>query len=215
MRRRPTPREGACARGQAPIDHAGIDRRALIGSAIAAAAAVVASPPAGAQVQKAAQKAVPKGVAAGPVPAKGRAFFTAQEFATLDEMAEMIIPADAVSGGARATGVAAHLDKRIGESLDPAWRKSWRDDLAEIDRLSVEMFDRPFVKASLEQRTRLMQRVSRNEANPSEAGEYAFGTIKWSVADAYYRTRVGIHDDLKYQGNVLQAEFSGTDVGGR
>ncbi len=219
MRRRPTPREGACARGQAPIDHAGIDRRALIGSAIAAAAAVVAGPPAGAQVQKAVQKSVqkpaPKGVAAGPVPAKGRAFFTAQEFATLDELAEMIIPADAVSGGARATGVAAHLDQRIGESLDPAWRKSWRDDLAEIDRLSVEMFGRPFVKASLEQRTRLMQRVSGNEANPSEPGEYAFGTIKWSVADAYYRTRIGIHDDLKYKGNVIQDEFSGIEVGSR
>lgn len=183
------------------------DRRTLLTAALATAAAAT---PALAQVRWAASRAP-----AAPAAAKGRAFFTAQEFATLDELAEMIIPADEVSGGARATGVAEYLDRRIGESLDPAWRKSWRDDLAEIDRLAKDMFGRPFVKSSLEQRTRLMERISRNEANPSEPGEYAFGTIKWSVADAYYRTKVGIHDDLKYQGNVLQAEFSGSDVSGR
>lgn len=188
-----------------------IDRRALIAASFASAAALAGSGPAWAQAKKAALKPAP----AGPAPGPGRAFFTAREFAILDEVAEMIIPADDVSEGARATKVAAYLDVRIGESIDPAWRQSWRDDLAEIDRLSNEMFDRPFVKASYEQRTRLLQRISKNEKNPSVPGEYAFGTIKWAVADVYYRTHTGIHDDLKYQGNVLQADYAGTDVGNR
>lgn len=181
-----------------------IDRRVLLGSALAAAAAAAAGGPVLAEVRKTVAKS-----------AAGRRFFTPQEFAMLDEIAEMIIPADDVSAGARATGIAEYLDRRIGESRDPAWRQSWRDDLAEIDRLSREMSGKTFIKASPEQRVRLLERISMNEASPSEAGEYAFGTIKWSVADAYYRTRAGIHDDLKYQGNVPQAEFSGTDVGSR
>lgn len=192
-----------------------LDRRALMTAALAAAAAVAVAPGgASAQVSQAVARAATK-KAAEPKAAAGRAFFTAREFETLDEIAEMIIPADEVSVGARGTGVAAYLDKRIGESRDPNWRQSWRDDLAEIDRLSNGMFGKRFVQASPEQRTKLLVSISRNEKNPQEAGEYAFGTIKWSVADAFYRTKAGIHDDLKYQGNVLQAEFAGTDVSRR
>lgn len=142
-------------------------------------------------------------------------FFSTAEFALLDTVAEIIIPADERSGGARAAGVAAILDERIAESRDPAWRQSWRDDLAEIDRLSRERFGTGFMAASDVQRLAIMRHISRNEANPSEPGEYAFGTIKWSVADVYYRTRIGIHDDLEYQGNIHQDEFSGTDVSKR
>lgn len=185
-----------------------LDRRTLIAGSLATAAVAALPGVACAQVSKAVARKAP----AEPKAAAGRAFFTAREFATLDEIAEMIIPADEVSAGARDTGVAEYLDRRIGESLDPKWRQSWRDDLAEIDRLSNLMFGRRFVQASAEQRTRLLVSISQNEKNPQEAGEYAFGTIKWSVADAYYRTKVGIHDDLKYQGNVLLAEFEGTDV---
>ncbi len=189
-----------------------LDRRALMTAALASAALAAAPGAALAQVSKAVARTTNK-TPAQPQPAAGRAFFTAREFEALDEIAEMIIPADDVSPGARGTGVAAYLDQRIGESRDPKWRQSWRDDLAEIDRLSNGMFGKRFVQASLEQRTKLLVSISRNEKNPQEAGEYAFGTIKWSVADAYYRTKVGIHDDLQYQGNVLLAEFAGTDVG--
>lgn len=139
-------------------------------------------------------------------------FFSASEFALLDEFAEMLIPDDEVSKGARVAKVAWTLDERLAESLDPEWRQSWHDDLAEIDRLSRNAFGKRFVDATHAQRTELMRRISRNEADPKEAGEYAFGTIKWSVADIYYRTRIGIHDDLHYQGNIYQDEFSGTDV---
>ncbi len=108
--------------------------------------------------------------------------------------------------------MAAHLDRLIGESLDPEWRQSWHDDLAEIDRLARVMFKKGFLEISPRQRERLMQRISRNEDNPKEAGEYAFGTIKWSVGDVYYRTRIGIHDELQYQGNTIQDEFTGYDA---
>ena len=142
-------------------------------------------------------------------------FFTAAEFRTLDELAEMIIPADERSGGARAAGVPAFIDARIAESVDLAWRQSWKDDLAEIDRLSGLAFGRPFANGTFEQRFRLLERISRNEKAPKEAGEHAFATIKWTVAETYYRTRIGIHDEIGYKGNVLLDEFIGTDISGR
>lgn len=183
-------------------------RRVIILSAAAAAAYLWAPRAARAQVADLSSIIVPP--ARNPLPRLR--FFSAAEFALLDEFAEMLIPEDDVSQGARAAKVAWTLDERLAQSLDPEWRTSWHDDLAEIDRLSRNAFGKSFVGASHAQRTELMTRISRNEAAPSTAGEYAFGTIKWSVADIYYRTRIGIHDDLKYQGNIYQDEFSGTDV---
>lgn len=186
----------------------------LAAAAIAAtgigASGALAQKQGGARPAPAAQKAA----AAGPERGAGT-FFTRAELALVDEIAEMIIPADARSGGARAAGVAAFIDARLAESLDPVWRQSWKDDLAEIERLSREMFGRRFLEASPEQRVRLMTRISRREADPKEPGEYAFGTIKWTVAETYYRTRIGIHDEIGYVGNTIQAEFKGVDVGDR
>jgi hypothetical protein len=149
---------------------------------------------------------------ARPTPGK---FLSARELAILDEVAELIIPADAQSGGARAARCAELIDAALAESIDPEWRKSWKDDLAEIDELALQMFGKAFLAASGAERQRLMERISRNEASPKESGEWAFGTIKWWVAEAYYSSRIGLHDELGYQGNVYIDEFIGTDVTGR
>ena len=76
------------------------------------------------------------------------------------------------------------------------------------------MFGRPLLKTSPAERQKLMERISRNEKKPQENGDYAFVTIKWWVAEAYYTSQIGIHDELKYQGNVYIDEFLGTDVSG-
>ena len=139
-------------------------------------------------------------------------FLTSRELAILDEVAELIIPADAQSGGARAAKCAEYIDARLAESIDPDWRQSWKDDIAEIDEVSVAMFGRPLLQASPAERQKLMERISRNEKNPKENVEHSFVTIKWWVAEAYYTSSIGIHDELKYQGNVYIDEFIGTDV---
>jgi glucoside 3-dehydrogenase (cytochrome c) hitch-hiker subunit len=146
-------------------------------------------------------------------PAAGR-FLTARELAILDELAELIIPADAQSGGARAAKCAAFIDARLAESIDPLWRQSWKDDLAEIDEVAIAMFGRPLLEASPAERQKLMERISRNEKQPRENVEHSFTTIKWWVAEAYYTSQIGIHDELKYQGNVYIDDFLGTDVSG-
>ena len=139
-------------------------------------------------------------------------FLTARELAILDEVAELIIPADAQSGGARAARCAEYIDARLAESIDPLWRQSWKDDIAEIDEIATEMFGRPLLQASRAERQQLMERISRNERSPKENVDHSFVTIKWWVAEAYYTSKIGIHDELKYQGNGYIDEFVGTDV---
>ena len=173
-------------------------RQALAVTAGAAAAAMVPE-------AAAAQATKPVALAAGK-------FLSARELAILDEVAELIIPADAQSGGARAAKCAEYIDARLAESINPLWRQSWKDDLAEIDEVSMAMFGRPLLDASPAERQRLMERISRNEKSPKENVDHSFVTIKWWVAEAYYTSKIGIHDELQYQGNVYIDEFVGTDV---
>ena len=75
------------------------------------------------------------------------------------------------------------------------------------------MFGRGFLETTPPERIKLMDRMSRSEGKkPVEDINYAFGTIKWWVAEAYYTSQLGIQDELKYQGNIYIDEFAGTDV---
>ena len=115
-----------------------MNRRRLLALCRGAVGAALLPGMAGAQQKQAKPAAAKRPASEAVVPAgAGRKFFTAQEFALLDEMAEAIIPADANSGGARAAKVAEFIDARLGESRDTEMRQSWRDDLAEIDSLSA------------------------------------------------------------------------------
>jgi len=51
--------------------------------------------------------------------ARAGGFFNKADLAMVDELAEMIIPADAHSPGARAAGVAAEIDRRLAELFGP------------------------------------------------------------------------------------------------
>src|SRR2546429_5988182 len=53
-------------------------------------------------------------------------FLTPAEYALLEELTELIIPADDHSPGARAAGVAGYIDGRLAESLEPDWQAQWR-----------------------------------------------------------------------------------------
>ena len=68
---------------------------------------------------------------------KGGQFFTPEEFRMVDELSEIIIPADEHSPGARAAKVAAYIDARLAESLEPEPKELWRDGLKRVDALSA------------------------------------------------------------------------------
>ena len=139
-------------------------------------------------------------------------FFTRQELALADELAEMIIPADEHSPGARAAKVAAYIDARLAEAFDAADRTTWRDGLKLIEQLSRQVTGQPFLDATAAERLALLERIAANEGKPEKPEEHFFKELKSRVVDAYYTSEIGIKQELEYRGNTYQAEFAGMDV---
>jgi len=130
----------------------------------------------------------------------------------VDELSELIIPADDHSPGARAAKVAEYIDQLLAETREEESKQEWREGLKLIDRISNEMSGRPFMQASQEQRVALLERIAQNEAKPQKPEEKFFVELKSRVAYAYYTSKIGIHDELEYKGNTYLREFAGEDV---
>jgi hypothetical protein len=155
--------------------------------------------------------------AATAATASAAQFFTAAELALVDELSELILPADEHSGGARAAGVAAYLDRTFAEKdakiEDYAKeRKQWKEGLGRVDELAREMHGAAFLDATPEQRNAVLERMARNEDDPRLPEERFFGELKTATTRAYYSSRVGMIDDIGYKGNRVIREFVGTDV---
>jgi gluconate 2-dehydrogenase gamma chain len=176
----------------------GMTRRELLKVAGAAAAAV---PLAGGDV-----------LAAVAATAAAVHFFTPAQLAMVDELTEIIIPADDHSGGARAAKVAAYIDYRLAESLDAEPRRKWAEGLALVDALARDQKGVGFMQLSPEDRLSVVTAMAAEEKNPTTMHGKFFLELKEQTSDAYYSSKIGLHDDLEYKGNVLQEEYSGTDV---
>jgi hypothetical protein len=141
-------------------------------------------------------------------------FLSGPELALLDELVEILIPADDHSPGARAAGCAACIDGRLADAflpVDAEWRQRWRDGLARVDELSREMHGARFTTATAEQRTAVVARMAANEGAPQAPEERFFGELKAETIRAYYTSKIGIHQEMEYKGNTLLAEFAGED----
>lgn len=145
-------------------------------------------------------------------------FFTKDEFALLDTLAELIIPTDDHSPGAHAAGVAAYLDRSVAEAFLPEDKTNWRKGLASVDALSESMHDKPFLKTSKSQQIAVLEKMSAKEKHgPHQEGaeqnetepEKFFGQLKESTVFAYYTSSIGIHQEINYKGNVLLDQFVG------
>jgi len=146
--------------------------------------------------------------------AQGKAplFFTKEEFALVDELTDLIIPTDEHSPGARAAQVATYIDFRLSESFEEEPKTVWRGGLKVIEDLSREMHGKPFLESSQEQRIALLTRISQNEAKPVKPEEMFFNELKSTTADVYYSSKIGIHKEMEYKGNVYLKEFAGFDA---
>jgi hypothetical protein len=139
-------------------------------------------------------------------------FFTPDGLSVVDELTEIIIPADDHSPGARAARVAAYIDARLGESLDQEERDSWRKGVRQVDQLSVTMNGQPFLKASADQRTAVVAHMAQNEEEPKSPEELFFRELKLSTVRVYYTSKIGIQQEMEYKGNVLLNQFVGTEL---
>jgi len=150
-------------------------------------------------------------------------FFTPAEFAMVDELSDIIIPTDEVSPGARAARVAGEIDRRLADSLDTRQQQQWRDGLRAVNDLAREMTGKTFMQASADQRIEVLTRMESmvdetpgsrrgRRADPKSALGSFFRQIKGATSRAYYTSKIGIHQDQHYKGNVYQTgEYAGLD----
>jgi gluconate 2-dehydrogenase subunit 3-like protein len=143
---------------------------------------------------------------------KAPLFFTKQEFALVDELTELIIPADDHSPGARAAQVAGYIDFRLSESFEEQPKTVWREGLKLVEQLSQEMHGKSFLEASQAQRIALLTRIAQNELRPVKPEELFFRELKGRTAHAYYSSKIGIHTEMEYKGNTYLKEFVGYDA---
>lgn len=150
--------------------------------------------------------------ALGQAQGKKPLFFTREEFALVDELTEMIIPSDDHSPGARAALATDYIDFRLSESVDERPRTLWREGLKLVEQLSQEMHGKSFMESSPEQRLALVTRMSLNEMKPVKPEEVFFKELKSRTVHAYYSSKIGIHTEMEYKGNVSLKEFVGYDA---
>lgn len=124
-------------------------------------------------------------------------YFTAAEIALLDQVMELIIPADQHSGGAKAARVSFFADRMVSTSGEDT-KTRWRQGLEGLRAAAAE--------SSLAE---ALERAAAGEAHPQTEPEQFFVALKSMTINGYYSSEIGIHQDLEYQGNTYVAEFPG------
>ena len=156
-----------------------LDRRALLRSAIMLVGGAVAAKPAMALVQAAA--AAPR-------------FFTAEEFALLDEVAAIMIP-KTDTPGAREAGVPGYVDALMSDWAAPVTAQKIRDVLGRIDAAAQSGFGGPLLALPAE------RRFAAVEAFDAEAmaSDREYRRLKELVLLTYYLSEVGATQELRYE----------------
>ena len=135
-------------------------------------------------------------------------FLNADQIRTLTALTEALIPADEHSPGAAAAGVPAYIDAVLERS--PEARKTvWTQGLAAIDRMAEREFSARFSECTAATQDQLLLSISANEDNPVKDEERFFVAAKHLTLEGYYNSRIGLDQDLEYQGNTALSEFEG------
>lgn len=129
-------------------------------------------------------------------------FFNTREMEMLDRLMEMIIPADAHSPGAHAAQVNFFADLMVATSGKPV-QEHWR---AGLDLMRAE--------AATTSLARALDKSGAHEGNPSTPLERFFASLKAMTVNGYYTSAIGIHQDLRYQGNAYVSVFPGCALKG-
>ena len=139
-------------------------------------------------------------------------FFTLHEWALVDELTELVIPADDHSPGARAAQVAAYIDAFLAEAFEDEPRQTWRSGLQLVDALSREMHCKLLLEVATPQRTAVLARMAQNETRPEKPEEKFFKELKERTVRAYYTSKIGIHAEMEYKGNTTLDQFAGYEA---
>ena len=122
-------------------------------------------------------------------------FFSEEESRILDQLMEMIIPADDHSPGAHEARANLFADLMVATS-DDSVKKQWRDGIGLIREAAMG--------SSLAE---ALRRAAVNEENPTTDLERFFVMLKQMTVNGYYTSATGIHQEMEYVGNAYLGAF--------
>jgi len=122
-------------------------------------------------------------------------FFSEDESRLLDQLMEMMIPADSHSPGAHAAKTNLFADMMVATS-DDAVKQQWRD--------GIRLIHEEATRSSLAE---ALRKASDNEADPKTDLERFFALLKQMTVDGYYTSETAIHQELRYLGNTYVMSF--------
>lgn len=135
-------------------------------------------------------------------------FFSRSDLDLLDSLAEVILPADDHSPGARAARVARYIDVVAADGTREAQQR-WLSGLDAVSSLAEERFGRGFAECDTAQQDELVAELARREDSPQTSADRFFVLMKRATIDGYYTSKVGIDQELRYRGNTAIDEFPG------
>jgi hypothetical protein len=90
-----------------------------------------------------------------------------------------------------------------------AEKKQWLAGLDAVEQEAKRRFRKAFLECDAQQQDAIVATMAGNEQKPTTDLERFFGTLKRMTIDGYYTSKVGIHQELQYQGNTAISEFPG------
>ncbi|BDC51561.1 transcriptional initiation protein Tat [Bryobacterales bacterium F-183] len=142
--------------------------------------------------------------ASGPDAVYQRTFFNDEEFALLNVLVDEIIPPTSTPGAA-AAGVPAYID--YVASKNESLGKTCRDGLKYLKK-------KKFEKLPAAGRERLLQDLcdSAEKQRKTSSKEKFWVAIKNLTADGYYTSRIGLRDELGFQGGAVLGSYPSCEV---
>lgn len=132
------------------------------------------------------------------------AFFTAQEYALVKRLNDIIIPSDETPG-AREAGVAEFID--LMTSRDAELQRKFRAGLIWLDRHSSALYRKPFLQLAADQQTAILEPLAyKKKSRPGEeSGREFFAAIREYTIMGFYTSEIGLRE-LDFPGFRFYAE---------
>lgn len=139
-------------------------------------------------------------------------FFTPAELLVISRLTDLIIPPTETPGAA-AAGVPQYIDLVVNE--DPKLQGIFRQGLPRLDAMSESRFSSiAFLQLTEAQQVEILtalSEASEQQSPPKQdvvGGDAAFfKAIKSLTADGYYTSRIGLIQELGYDGDAVLAAF--------
>jgi gluconate 2-dehydrogenase gamma chain len=134
-------------------------------------------------------------------------FFSADEYATVERLAELIIPSEG-SPGAREAGVSEFVDFMV--SIDPGVQYRFRYGLTWLDAHAQNLHGVPFRRLDEPSQTGLLEPLAYRQGNRAgeEEGRAFFKLMRDYTVMGFYTSKVGL-EQLDYPGLRIYAESPG------